>query len=410
MSSSTAVTIIGAGPYGLSLAAHLSKSRIPFRIFGPPMHVWRTQMPSGMHLKSDGFASDLYDPDREFTLKRYCTENGIAYSDYGLPVRVETFVAYALAFQKRYAPDLDPQRVVELRKDADGYVVRLEDGEVLSSRAVVVATGISYFDQLPPPLDRLPQSMCTHSSAHHDLSGFKDRRVVVVGGGASATDLAALLHEAGSSVTIVARRPLKFHLPPTTARESLWRKIRAPNLGLGPGLKSAIYTAAPDVFYLFPRGQRHRIVRQHLEPAGGWFIKDKVLGKVQVFVGYVQSATQSNGAIALGISDGNGKTTEIEADHVITATGYQPSVDRLSFIETSLRAKIRREVDSPALSRSFESSAPDLYFIGVSAACNFGPSMRFARGAEYAAHRVARRLQRVVAGQESTKSGLEATA
>jgi thioredoxin reductase len=411
MTSSTTVTIVGAGPYGLSLASHLGKSGIPFRIFGPPMDVWQTQMPAGMHLKSDGFASDLYDPDREFTLKRYCKEHGIAYADYGLPVHKDTFVAYALEFQKKFAAGLDRQPVVELRKDRAGYSIRLEDGEVLTSKAVVVATGISYFGCVPAPLNTLHESLCTHSSAHNDLSGFKNRRVVVLGGGASATDLAALLLEAGSSVRIVARRPLKFHLPPSTTPQSLWKKIREPNLGLGPGLKSAFYTAAPDLFYLLPRTQRHRIVRHHLGPAGGWFIKDQVLGKVQSYIGYdVRSATESNGAVRLDICDIHGEHTEIEVDHVIAATGYQPSIDRLTFIDPALRARIKQEANSPRLSRSFESSVAGLYFIGVAAACNFGPLMRFARGAEFAANRVARHLQRSVASEAPIKSGQEATA
>src|ERR1700682_3160564 len=102
MKSSTPIAIVGAGPYGLSLAAHLNQRGIPFRIFGFPMQVWRQQMPAGMHLKSDGFASDLYDPDRAFTLKRYCADRGIEYSDCGIPVRLDTFLAYALEFQQRF--------------------------------------------------------------------------------------------------------------------------------------------------------------------------------------------------------------------------------------------------------------------------------------------------------------------
>jgi cation diffusion facilitator CzcD-associated flavoprotein CzcO len=51
------VAIIGAGPYGLSVAAHLrSRGREP-RVFGDPMKLWRMQMPKGMRLTSEGFAS-----------------------------------------------------------------------------------------------------------------------------------------------------------------------------------------------------------------------------------------------------------------------------------------------------------------------------------------------------------------
>ncbi len=91
--------IIGAGPYGLSVAAHFRRCGIPFRIFGRPMDSWLAHMPKGMMLKSDGFASNIYDPESEFTLGQFCAEHGIEYADSGIPVRLDTFTAYGLAFR-----------------------------------------------------------------------------------------------------------------------------------------------------------------------------------------------------------------------------------------------------------------------------------------------------------------------
>jgi lysine/ornithine N-monooxygenase len=395
MKSSTAVAIVGAGPYGLSLAAHLNKRRIPFRIFGSPMQVWREQMPAGMHLKSDGFASDLYDPDRSFTLKDYCEQHRIDYDDLRLPVRLDTFTAYALEFQRRFVPMLEPKAVTEVQSVAGGYALRLEDGETLCAGAVVIATGISYFGYVPAPLASLPIELCTHSGAHHDLSGFRNRRVLVVGGGASATDLAALLHRTGASASLASRSRLKFHLPPSDGPRTIWQRIRAPNLGLGPGLKSAVYTAMPGLFHRFPQRLRQRIVRHHLGPAGGWFIKEQVLGKVQVFENYaVQAATPNGAGVALTMVDQHGSSMKIDVDHVVAATGYRVSVGRLGLLEQKLRSRLKLEDESPALSPAFESSEPGLYFIGVASASNFGPVMRFARGAEYAAARLSKHLAR----------------
>src|SRR5580692_4274627 len=70
----TNTAIIGAGPYGLSLAAHFRRRGIPFRIFGRPMDSWRAHMPKGMLLKSDGFASNISDPDDQFTLGKFCAD------------------------------------------------------------------------------------------------------------------------------------------------------------------------------------------------------------------------------------------------------------------------------------------------------------------------------------------------
>jgi cation diffusion facilitator CzcD-associated flavoprotein CzcO len=50
------VAIVGAGPYGLSIAAHLHDRGIRYRIIGSPMQFWVSHMPDGMQLKSEGFA------------------------------------------------------------------------------------------------------------------------------------------------------------------------------------------------------------------------------------------------------------------------------------------------------------------------------------------------------------------
>ena len=100
MNPTIPVAIVGAGPYGLSIAAHLQAQDITCGIFGPPMEVWRLHMPKGMLLKSDGFASNLSDPGLSFTLKHFCQMRGIPYEDTRLPVAVETFIEYALGLSR----------------------------------------------------------------------------------------------------------------------------------------------------------------------------------------------------------------------------------------------------------------------------------------------------------------------
>lgn len=123
------VAIVGAGPYGLSLAAHLRARQVEYRIFGSPMHTWINQMPEGMCLKSEGFASTLYDPDSALTLERFCQEKNIPYSDIGLPVRLQTFISYGLEFQKRLVPDLEDRQVVLLDRSQSGFRLQLDNGE-----------------------------------------------------------------------------------------------------------------------------------------------------------------------------------------------------------------------------------------------------------------------------------------
>src|ERR1700676_811402 len=106
------IVIVGAGPYGLSIAAHFRRQGLPFRIFGPPMENWLAHMPKGMMLKSDGFASNLSDPDNSFPLRQFCSQRGIEYSDTEIPVSLETFSAYGLAFKERLVPELENKFVV----------------------------------------------------------------------------------------------------------------------------------------------------------------------------------------------------------------------------------------------------------------------------------------------------------
>jgi hypothetical protein len=215
----------------------------------------------------------------------------------------------------------------------------------------------------------------------------------VIGGGSSAIDLAALLHRAGASVSIICRRPLKFHLPPSEHGRSPWQRLRRPNFGLGPGLRSTIYTKAPGIFRLLPRKLRLWIVRRHLGPSGGWFVKQEVLENTRSYVGHtVREASQSGNEVKLRLADEQGSIHELMVDHVIAATGYRVSVPAIEILEPGLRSQLKTEANSPVLTRHFESSIPGLYFIGLSSSNSFGPLMRFALGADYTARRLSSRF------------------
>lgn len=396
MSAAVEVVIVGAGPYGLSLAAHLEARGVSSRIFGPAMEVWREHMPKGMLLKSDGFASNLSDPARSFTLKHFCESRGIPYDDTRLPVAIETFVDYALAFQEKLVPQLDTRKVESIGREAGQYAVRLEGGECATARRVVLAVGVSHFSYVPPVLAGLPAELLSHSSAHHDCSIFRGRKVTVIGGGASAIDLAALMHESGVDVSIVARAPsIRFHNMPAPGGRSVWQRMRNPSSGLGPGWKSRFYTDAPGIFRYFPEDLRLGIVKRHLGPAPGWPMKKRIQGKVPMFLGAsIAQAQAFNGGVRLTLASKDGKVQEHDAEHVVAATGYRPDIRRLSFLGEAIQGQVRTVGNAPVLSADFQSSMPGLYFVGVAAANNFGPMMRFAYGSDYTANRLSRHLQK----------------
>lgn len=387
------VAIIGAGPYGLSLAAHLARTDKSFRIFGEPMRFWSRHMPRGMRLKSEGFASSLYDPDSAFTLEHYCKEHGLPYAHVGLPVPLETFVAYGREFQRRYVPQLEQVEVARLTEDSSGFELATAEGETVRARHVIVATGIGRYTYLPPALKDLPPNLVSHSSQYSDVSLLKGRRVIVLGGGSSAIDIAALLQEAGVAVELVARtESIKFHDPPREPRP-LMERILEPRSGLGTGWRSRVSCDMPLVFHALPEGIRIRVVAGHLGPAPCWFTRESIVGKVPLHLGAtLERAEAAGNGIRVTLRQ-KGETKTLEADHLIAGTGFKVALSRLDFIDPALRARVRcTPVESPILGTRFDSSVPGLYFVGVSAANSFGPLLRFAFGAGYAAQRLSRHL------------------
>ena len=398
------VAIVGAGPYGLSLAAHLKAAGISFRIFGSPMGFWLNHMPRGMHLKSEGFASSLYDPESSFTLQAYCSESGLPYADMGSPVPLEVFASYGLEFQRRFVPELEDQKVKCLRRAKGGFRVELERGESFTAARVVVAVGLSYYQYLPPELSHLPKELVTHSSKHNTLEAFRGREVAVVGAGASALDIAALLHQAGAALEVIARVPeIRFQDPPENLDPSWLDRLRNPATGIGPGWKLFLCANLPLVFRLMPEQFRLEKVRKILGPAPCWFTKKQVVGNVRFNLGTtITGATVESGRVSLRMTDNAGATKTVTTDHVIAATGYKPDLGRLSFLDPDIASEIRCVEKTPVLSSNFESTVPNLYFVGVTAANTFGPLLRFAVGAGFAAPRISKHLKRTAAHEFAT--------
>ncbi|MFD0663780.1 NAD(P)-binding domain-containing protein [Thermocatellispora tengchongensis] len=191
------VAVIGAGPYGLSAAAHAVSAGLDVRVFGRPMRAWERHMPRGMFLKSEPAASDLADPRRVHTLDAYCRHEALPCA-YGHPVPVETFTGYGRWFCERAVGDaLEERDIAEVRATGDGFLLRTACEQQVRARAVVLAVGFVPFARRPPVLALLAPELCSHSCEHDRLSRFAGAEVAVVGAGQSALETAALLREAG---------------------------------------------------------------------------------------------------------------------------------------------------------------------------------------------------------------------
>jgi len=381
------VAVLGAGPYGLSIAAHLRRRGVEVLTFGRALDTWREHMPAGMLLKSDGFASNLDSPVPGWRLADYCARNAIPYADRGIRVRLESFIEYALAFQRDFVPDLDDRLATRVTRNDSGFTLELEDGCSVSARRVVLATGISYFARTLPVLGGLGE-LASHSRDHRVFDRFAGKRVAVIGAGSSATEVAASLLDAGAEVHLLCRAPELFFWSapsPDSVRPSLLQQLRNPPSGIGSGWRERFCQDLPDVFRMLPDDVRVRVVRNFIGPVSGWWLREKVLTGMDIRRGVeVRSADRDGDEAVLGL----GSADRLRVDHVIAATGYAADVDRLQLLDEPMRRSLARVGPMAQLSRHFESSVPGLYLVGPPAAGSFGPLMRFMVGSEFATPRV----------------------
>ncbi|WP_118180108.1 NAD(P)-binding domain-containing protein [Paraburkholderia phosphatilytica] len=392
--SATDTVIIGAGPYGLSLAAHLGAAGVPHEIIGRPMHAWRSFMPPGMLLRSEAFASSLFAPWPGYTFRDYCELKGIAYQAVGMHLPLETFAEYGLWFQSRLVPHVREAEVTDVQRVKGGYRVTLDDGTSLDAKRVVMALGLKGYAQTPPVFQGLPEPQVVHSAIFGDLSWSTGKDVTIVGGGQSALGLAALFHEIGARVRVIARETSVTWNDRPVAQRSLLSKLRQPEAGLGPGWISLIYSECPWLFHRFSEARRKRVVETSWGPSGAWWLRDRVVGKIDVLCGTVVREVNVQGECVQLQMDGPGGRSRLSTQHLIIATGFKVDIARQAFLAESIRHAVRTVSGSPVLSANFESSVDGLYVIGPAAAQSFGPVMRFVYGAKYAAPRVAKHIVR----------------
>jgi hypothetical protein len=387
--------VIGAGPYGLAVAAHLRGRKVPVRVFGDPMDSWRNQMPTGMFLKSTPWASNLSAPTAGYSLADYCRQHGFGPLGRDEPVPIDLFIRYGRWFAGEQVPDLEQTRVVEVRRRDNGFDVTLDTGERIGAAAVVVASGLAGFAHVPGELATLspdgpsPKGPVSHSSQYGDLSALADAEVVVIGAGQSALETAALLAEAGARPQVVARGRIGFAAAPDRANGRRSWSLSRPSSPLGPGWRHVAVSTLPGPFRYLPPAARLTLVKRILGPSGAWWLRDRFMGRVPVREGRRIGAARLDGRrVVIELVDHSGAIEVVTADHVIAATGYRVDVDRLDFVDPGTLRAITRVSGSPRLNASFESSVPGLFFPGLAAAATFGPLQRFVCGTRFAATRV----------------------
>jgi FAD-dependent urate hydroxylase len=382
------VVVVGAGPYGLSAGAHLRAKGLAIRVFGEPMEFWAHKMPQGMFLRSPREASNISDPSRTLTLEKYEVASGKSPS---APLPLDTFVQYGQWFQHQLGSDLDRRNVARVERDGQGFIVTLQDGEPIRSQRVVVATGIGPFYRRPASFRGLSPQQASHCYEGREMGHFSGKRVAVIGAGQSALESAAILHENGADVEVIARIPqLRWigrhtwlhHLGPVSTM--LYSRH-----DVGPAGISRL-VAAPKLVHHIPLSLRDKIRKRAVRPAGSKWLPER-LTKVKQTTGRTVVAAQSAGPeVQLKLDDGS----ERRVDHVLLGTGYDVDISRYPFLSKELVSGVDQFDGYPRLKAGFCSSVPGLHFVGATAARSFGPLLYFVAGTEFASKELASYVSR----------------
>jgi FAD-dependent urate hydroxylase len=383
------IAVVGAGPYGLSVAAHLAGRRV--RTFGEPMETWRTRMPPYMLLRSDWKETSLSAPGNLGSIDRWARVVGEEREE---PIPLQKFLRYAEWFRQTFVPEGDPSDVAALERAPDGYRLTTTAGGELDVREVVVAVGAVPFAYAPSPLGEAVGDRVAFATSLQDYEPYRGRRVVVVGGGQGGLESASLAVRAGADVELVVRSSLRWfadrepHRPRGRVRQRLYR-LAYPVVGYGPPPLNRL-ALHPDVFAALPPGARRRLSARILRAGGSPWLRQEVERSVDVTEGVGVVGIDQDGVVRLRLSDGSVR----EADAVILAAGFRFSLDRLTFLSEDIRKRISLEDGWPRLDRGFRSAERGLLFVGFAAEHRFGPIARFIPGTGFTANRVREALER----------------
>jgi hypothetical protein len=379
------IAVVGAGPFGLSVAAHVPQARV----FGEPLRTWRRHMPPDMLLRSAWEETSLSAPSGG-TIDDFAQATGSGRQE---PLPLATFLAYGDWFMERFVKDSDPADVARIEVAGNGLRVATTAGDEVDAAAAVIAVGVMPFAHAPQPFaDALGEGVHFATGRLEDAA-LAGRRVAVIGGGQNALESAGLAARAGAEVELLVRSEVRWFADrePETPRGPLGRRLYRlayPAVGYGPPPLNRL-VLHPDLFAALPADLRLKLNRRLLRAGGSPWLRSLVDGKVRVTEGVTVNALERTDGLRLQLDDGSVR----EVDLVLLGTGYRFDAAKLPFLDGALADAVRTERGWPLLDRTFRSTDPRLFFVGYPAEYRFGPISRFVLGAGFSARRVGAALR-----------------
>jgi cation diffusion facilitator CzcD-associated flavoprotein CzcO len=379
----TALLIIGAGPFGLAMAAYAAHRQLDYRLIGTPMEFWKSNMPAGMYLRS---GCDWHlDPLGVDTIESFLKTQSLTAAE-AEPLSLEFYLRYARWFEQRKGIEPLPLSLRRLDYSAptERFEAVTEDERVITAKKVVIAIGFNYFKDLPADLaQRVPPGRLSHTCDFVAFEPLCGRRCLIIGGRQSAFEWAALIREAGAAAVHVSHR----HDSPAF-KPSDWSWV-------GPLVDK---TAGDATWFrkLSAAGQEE--IRQRLWAEGRLKVEPWLEARIRNNAVNLWPRTQlvscierSDGALAATLD--NGETLIV--DQVIAATGYRVDIERIPFIAAgNLLEQLAMRNGFPELDEHFQTNVPGLYMTSMPAVQDFGPFWGFTIAAPVSAQIIGRQLLR----------------
>lgn len=374
----TAFLIVGAGPFGLSMAARAQALGIDHVVIGRPMSFWKTHMPRGMVLRS---GCDWHlDPAERDTIERFLETRNQTPRDVE-PLSLDLYLEYAEWFEKSKGIRALPTRVNRLDWSDDRFAATLDDGSVVTADRVLLALGFASFAHVPDELAAIvPADRSSHACDFSVPGEFRGQRVLIVGGRQSAFESAALLAEEGAAAVHVCHR---HDTPAFVASDWSWVTPLLERIGDEPGWYRGLSDAEREALdaRFWAEG------RLKLEPWLGPRVRHEAVA--------IRPRTRlvgcEEGAGALRIQLDSGE--RLDVDHVLYATGYKVDMRRVPLLEAgNLLDRIECRDGFPLLDESLQSTVPGLFVTSLAAARDFGLFFAFTAAVRASARIVGRAI------------------
>ena len=361
--------VVGAGPYGVAVAARAIERGVETVVVGHPMGFWRDHMPEGMYLRSG--IDWHFDASGIHTFEAFVEDRRLSSARVD-PIPIAMFLEYAAWFQRQKHVSVRDRLVSRLERNDDAFVASLDDGTQMAADVVVVAPGAAYFRQFPEWTALLPEGVGAHTCDLVRFDELAGARVLVVGGRQSAYEWAALLGEHGvGRVDIVHRHDTpRFehvswefvdpYLEATISRRGWWRSLST--------------TEQVEIAQEF-----WKVGRLTLE----WWLAPRLADeRIRSWPGthVVEAVVGDSGMVSVALSSGD----RLTFDRLVFATGYKSDLPRVPYLE-ALAGSIQVVDGFPVLDEAFQTSIARLYVAGFASTRDFGPFFGFTKGCPAAA-------------------------